>query len=109
MCKLGGDAAIEGTLLLCVLLVGHLEDLDAHDDALDSIDHSDDATGNNTEDDALDTLLGITLQEARNAISVQQDAQDSKSSSIIHCFSSFPLFYIVYSYERQMSSVCGVF
>lgn len=78
----GGDAAVDGAQLSLELFLGHLQDLDAQNDALDLINQSNDTAGNNTEDNSLDAQARLALNEARNTVAIEQNGQNAESSLI---------------------------
>ena len=83
------DTAGEVTLLSLILLIAHLQDINAENDTLDKGEDTDDTEGDIVQNNTQDTSLDVTLHEARNTVVVEDDAHNTKQNSVIH--KNFPL------------------
>ena len=85
------DAAGEVTLLSLILLIAHLQDLNAENDTLDKVDDTDDTEGDIVQNNTQDTGLDVTLHEARNTDVVEDDAHNTEQNLVIHKKSPFQI------------------
>ena len=86
------DGVLEGSLVSSLkVCIGHLEQLDSHNNALDSIDNTNNTQGDPAGNNSQNTLLDVTVQEAGNTERVKQEHQNSVYG-LTHRETSFPLF-----------------
>ena len=84
------NTAADGAELCLELFVGHLQNVDAQDDALDDIDDFNNAAGDDSQNDTQNAGLDLLLHKAGDTQGVEGNAHNAKYG-LVH----FPTIFFV--------------